>query len=360
MSEKPGSKKSVPPKSKTDLPTSKPGKEDSEKVDKTVPKKTKTKTDSKKDLDAVPKDTNEKSKAKIDKKPSIDQKKPAAEENNPGADDKKPANSNSEINVKEQPKEDGLTSDMKSVFKSITDEFNSVSAHFQGLLKEITENMGNNEAVKRQLNENHTFYRSHEQLATVALSQVKRTFQQINEVFSNYEETTKRQLGSKTNLRDYSTENEAFSKRVKEVQKQIVSAFKEKSADEAKKAQSSYEIVTVASLDADAKHRLLSANINKNDLGSMLENSHGKKGAADEGKSVKRQVAADLYDKTFVGHKSFGDAQSIRRHYVSKEVRQFKQYESTFDLKPIPDINLKGMGKLNLIRLYLYSNSFYG
>lgn len=360
MSEKPASKKSVAPKSKTDLPASKPAKEDSEKVDKTVPKKSKTKTDTKKDLDAVPKDTNEKSKENLEKKPSIDQKKPVVEESNPGADNKKPANSNSEIKVKEQPKEDGLTSDMKSVFKSITDEFNSVSAHFQGLLKEITENMGSDEGLKRQLKEKHTFYRSHEQLAIVALTQVKRTFQQISEVFSSYEETTKRQLGSKTKLRDYLTENEAFSKKVKEFQKQIVSVFKEKSADEAKKAQSSYEIVTVASLDADAKHRLLSANISKNDPGSMLENSHGKKGAADEGKPVERQVARDLYDKTFVGHKSFADAQSLRRHNASKDVRHFKQYESTFDLKPIPDINLKGMGKLNLIRLGLCCNSFYG
>lgn len=360
MSEKLGSKKSVAPNSKTDLPASKPGKEDSEKIDKTVPKKTKTKTDTKKDLDAVPKDINEKSKANLDKKSSIDQKKPAVEENNSRADDKKPANSNSEINDKEHPKEDGLTSDMKSVFKSITDELNSVSAHFQGLLKEITENMDSNEGLKRQLKEKNTFYRSHEQLAAVALTQVKRTFQQINEVFSSHEEITKKQLGSKTKLRDYSAENEAFSKRVKEVQKQIVSVFKEKSADEAMKAQSSYEIVTVANLDADAKHRLLSANISKNDQGSMLENSHGKKGAADEGKSVKRQVARDLYDKTFVGHKSFADAQSLRRHNASKDVRHFKQYESTFDLKPIPDINLKGMGKLNLIRLGLCCNSFYG
>lgn len=361
MSEvKKGPKKGDTTGSKNELSTGKTDKDGTQKADKTVPKKKPTQPESKKDLDEKSKPTDEKSKAKIDKKPSIEDNKAEPAKAAVKPDGKADTKADAKEVPKPEVKEDVFTSEITVLFKSITDEFQAVSGHFQGVLTDTLKKLATKEGWKDELEGKHSFFKAHEQLAKLSLSLVKDTFKQTNELFKGYEETLKRLMGIKTKARDFEAESDQFEKRVKVIQENIAKIFKVRCAEESKKASKAYETVTAASLEDGTKQRLLSANLQRSDLGSALEKSKDREGAADQSKAVKRQVAEDLHDVTFIGYKSFSEAQKLRRQEASKEFKTFKEYVATFDLKPCPDTILKGMGKLTLRRLRVRGGSIFG
>lgn len=349
MSEKKkDSKKSIPSNSKAEL-SSKPAKEDSQKgAEKTVSTgKTKPKTESKKELENSISAKEEKSKSKIESKKELDnkvgdkeEKSKARVEKQPSFEERKPLEG--DPNKEDNPEEEELSEDMQRIFKSVAKEFDAVSDHFASVLMDTLKRLSSKEGWKETLLSKNGFYRAHEQLASMGLAVVKHAFAHTCESYKNYDEVLRRLLGGTAATRDQA---ELFASRHKSLQEQISKAFATKSNEETRRARDSYETVTAASLEADAKHRLLSANIHKAEPGTARELSR-EGGAADRSSNTKREVAASLYDKTFVGCKSLTEVQVTRRDLATKDARLFAQYQLGFGLKPSPDINLKGMGRL--------------
>lgn len=318
--------KQKPSKSKKDLDDSTP------KGGKGEPK---AKTGSKKELD--PKDSerdgkdvkNQEDKSKGDTKQGTENSKEST-----GKDEGK--------DPKKQQQEILLTEEMETVFKNITEEFNSLSAFFTKTLKDTMKAMSEKGDLRANLVSQHAYFRAHEQLAKSCVQLIKQTYKTVEDSSHALEETLKRMTSVKKIGPDEKKDKAEIEKRNKELLKQIETAFKKKCSEESAMSKREFETVTAAGLGKESETRLLSAKLH---IRNQSAKEELQKEEEDHKVALKRVVVEGLRDKTFVAHKSFAVLQTMRREEASRENQAFREYVGSFDLKPGQDIMLKGMGR---------------
>lgn len=134
-------------------------------------------------------------------------------------------------------------------------------------------------------------------------------------------------------------ETEELTHLIAKVDQQIKTVFEIRCKAELEESRKGYEVVTMKGLDSDAEQRLMSA---KYGVKSTDKNKKAD-GAAEESK-VKRTVAPEVFDKVFAGYRDLSVSMAVRREQKSEKTEQFKNYQRYFELRPLSDIILKGMG----------------
>jgi hypothetical protein len=231
--------------------------------------------------------------------------------------------------------------DVTALTKSITAEFAKTSALFASYLDRSFKAINDAPEAVEKLKKANKYYRTMEAICKAAHACAKDTFAQVTSTFEEVNGLLTSQLGIKDVGSSLIKETAEVKILFERADKELKAVFEKKVKDEVAQGMKGYETVTMKGLDTEAEHRLLSANYSKKSLGK----ESGSNGAAERSK-VKREVAAGVYDKVFVGYKNLSVAMAVRRDKNSDKTAAFGEYRRLFELKSQPDVILKGMGTL--------------
>lgn len=294
------------------------------------PKKDISKTDDK-PKDAAPKKDD--SKKDLDSKPKQIDSSP--KEGSVGAGD--PRGKTPDTKQK-----DLKTAEIQALAKSITDEFNQISALFSKNLEKTLKAVSESPEAVEKLQKNHTYFRTMEGVCKSAQACAKETFAKVVSTFDQMNSQLVKTSGVKESASTGSQQTEELVSLIAKVDREFKTVFEEKCKEELEQSKKGFETVTMKGLESQSEQRLMSANLA---IKNQDKNKSGHKGAVEESK-VKRTVLSGLFDKDFVGYKNLAVSMEIRRDLNSEKTENFRHYKKYFVLKATPDTVLKGMGRL--------------